>query len=153
MFSLPAGSPLLARSFPHKARSSAGYAAAVVLGAASVLTGCGSEPQEPAETVRSFYDHLGRGEFGPACELLDEELRTTLANAGQAACDEVIRELAAGDDRGGMTSTQVDAGRVEIAGSTATIPEDAVTFGGQPSNGGNLRLERRGGRWLISNIS
>lgn len=132
------------------------YAAPVALVlAASLLTGCGKDvdPAGPAAAVRDFYGHLGRGEFGPACDLLAPDLRDSLVEAGGGApCGELLRQLSDGEDRAAMVSTDVDVTKVDTSGAAVAVPEDAITFGGEPSTGGDLRLLRQGDRWLISDI-
>ncbi len=130
------------------------YALTALIAAAS-LSACGQgvDPAEPAATVRQFYGHLGRGEFSPACDLIAPELRTSLVEAGSGApCGELLQKLSKGEDRGGMVDTAVDVSKVDTTGDAVAVPEDAITFGGKPSGGGDLRLIRQGDRWLISNI-
>jgi hypothetical protein len=43
----------------------------------------------------------------------------------------------------------IDTSKIRRNGDTALIPEDAVTFGGEPSNDDDTKVVRRNGKWWI----
>lgn len=138
---MPASSP--ARRF------SRGVAALIL---AVAVSGCGVDPAEPAAVARDFYRSLGQGQFEQACSMVDQDLRVTLGAVGDTSCETVLRETSTGDDRAGMLTAEVDHTKVLVDGGTATVPPEAVTFAGQPADALTLQLQRREGRWVITDM-
>ena len=127
-----------------------GIAASAAATLLTSLASCSPAHAGPAEVVTEFYQDLGRGETGKACDLLAEEMRSFVASVGQS-CEAVLADDSDSDlRRAAMRDVKVDSSKVKTSGDTATIPNDAVTFRGSVEPGdGTIHLIRRGGDWLI----
>jgi hypothetical protein len=120
------------------------------VGLAFLAAACGGGSQgSPEAVVRAVYERLGQGEFEQVCELVLPSLVAQYERMG-GTCQLAVSQQYDEEDRASFVDVQVDPDLIEVNGDTATVPESAVTFAGEPSSDGSTDLVRQDGKWWIA---
>ena len=131
-----------------------GQAALALLGAATVVAGCGSSSgsgARPAGEAGAVHDAVVRFETSPDCDGITDAALTKLAEIGenrQQRC-----QIARNHNYPDASVVKVRA--IKISGSTATAQVPAEAGGVKVTSGGKelvetVSLVKQGGRWMIS---
>lgn len=126
---------------------------AVVLAVPLLTAGCGGSggdgQSSPEAVVAAVYTHIAVGEFEQACALVLPDSRGAFAAAG-TDCQTFLAGKYDAGERVGFRDVRVDPTKVERNGDTAVVPEDAVTFGGRPSDDEDTPAVRQDGKWWVT---
>ena len=99
--------------------------------------------------MTAAYEHIAAGEFGQACALYLPDARAAFAAAG-TDCRSYLAGQYDPQEREAVRDVRVDPAEVERNGDTALVPEQAVTFGGRPSDDEDTPTVEQDGRWWLS---
>lgn len=128
----------------------AGVALVGAVTVALVLPGCSSGDQNsPEGTLKAAYLAINEGNFGNACKFVDEQTKKSLAIFG-STCEVAMAMEYPPETRTKMTDIEISMADVDTSADVVKIPEQAVSFGGQPSHDGDTTLVERDGKWWIT---
>lgn len=137
----------------HTGQRAARRRLAVVLVVPLLVAGCGGggtdEQSSPEAVVAAAYTHIAAGEFEQACALVLPDARGAFT-AGGTDCQTYLARKYDPQEREAFRDVRVDTAKVEHDGDTALVPEQAVTFGGRPSNDDDTPTVRKDGKWWVT---
>jgi hypothetical protein len=124
--------------------------AAVVVGCAPLLAGCGGDDADEAsaqDAAKSYVQARNQGDAGRVCELYSDEL---ISELGATNCEAFVKEQTAG-----VATSFALVGVKEESDDRATATLRATVAGNETAGGaGRLQvtLTRRDGEWKITSL-
>ena len=119
------------------------------------LSACGGSSSaadaqsSPEGLVRTAYQDLAAGEFGKVCDLVLPDARAKFTRIG-SDCQGYLAKQYDPAKRAALKGVKIDASRTRTNGDTAVVPEDAVTFRGQPSSDADTTTAKQDGKWWLT---
>ncbi|MGN6242904.1 MAG: hypothetical protein ACTHQ3_04440 [Motilibacteraceae bacterium] len=127
-----------------------GSSTAPSTGATGGTTGAVSPAHaSPAAVVTAFYQAVAQNDLATGCSLIDPSVIPQLL-LKFGSCQLALKQHYTDALRAQLKDVKVDEGAVKIAGDGAFVPQDAITFGGQPSKDGDQQAIRLNGKWFLS---
>lgn len=109
----------------------------------------GDAQASPEGVVRVAYQDLAAGEFGKVCDLVLPDARAKFTRIG-SDCQTYLAKQYDPTKRAGLTAVKIDASMTRTNGDTAVVPQDAVTFHGQPSSDADTTTAKQDGKWWLT---
>lgn len=114
-----------------------------------------TEEGKAAAVVSAYLAAFSKGDGQAVCKLYTPTQRRSVAKAIDGSCADGIRaafQQGGAEDGFSKSLGKVRVGDTTIDGSSATVKLAALQ-GGQSADGLTVRLQKSGGRWLISKPS
>jgi ketosteroid isomerase-like protein len=125
------------------------FLAAVMVGCAPLVAGCGGDGSDEATSRAAAQDYVqarNQGDAGRVCELYSDEL---ISKLGASNCEAFVKEQTAG------VATSFALVGVKESGDHATATLRATVAGNEISGGAGrlqIALERQGDEWKITSL-
>jgi len=113
----------------------------------TAVAGCG-EQDSPQATTEAIYGHLAAQEFEEACALIDPKM-VMLSEMFADSCASPMAEDRTAEEWGTLEGASVDAAQVQVSGDSATVPQAALSFDGEPSSHIDVSLSLDDGKWFV----
>lgn len=115
----------------------------------STGTQAGAPHSSAVAVVSAFYTAVAKGDFATACSLIDPSVIPQLLEKF-GSCQLALERHYTPALRATLSEVKIDPGKVAVVGDGASIPQDAITFGGSPSKDGDQQAIRVNGKWFLT---